>query len=105
MDKLGDEADDKTQHDSPDDAHVFTSLRLDVECIIQEKGVAAQGVSTVVYDRWTSVFLLGTLSTCRAFTRKTLALLSEIGILISYNDLSYIGPNWSFRHGHRGPIN
>ena len=46
VDKLGDEADDKTQHDSPDDAHVFTSLRLDVECIIQEKGVAAQGVST-----------------------------------------------------------
>ena len=28
-DQFGDEANDKTQHDSPDDAHVLTSLRLE----------------------------------------------------------------------------
>jgi hypothetical protein len=33
VDQLGDEANDKTQHDSPDDAHVLASLRLDVERI------------------------------------------------------------------------
>ena len=49
--QLGDEADDKTQHDSPDDAHVLTSLRLDVELIIQERGVATQGVSTIDRNR------------------------------------------------------
>jgi hypothetical protein len=28
---LGNEANDKTQHNSPDDAHALTSLSLDVE--------------------------------------------------------------------------
>jgi len=31
MDQLGNEANDKTQHDRPDDAHVLTSPNLDVE--------------------------------------------------------------------------
>jgi hypothetical protein len=31
VDQLGDEANDKTQHDSPDDTYVLASLMFDVE--------------------------------------------------------------------------
>jgi hypothetical protein len=63
------------------------------ELIIQERGVAIQGVSTIDHDRRTSVLLFGTFSTCRAFTRKTLELPSKMKILLFYNDLSYINKN------------